>query len=257
MFTTQCSRTLLRSCLRPQKTSVLSTATLGLRSYATEVSLDPATSVSKSLSRASVLFKTYKPITPGIRHLRRPLNPHLWQGRPIRELTVALRKKGGRNNTGKITIRHRGGGHRRRIRLVDFVRKEPGPHDVVRIEYDPNRSAHIALIKNRDSNVEGIKKWSYILATEGLRAGHVVESFRQGIPDGMVPGYKDSKEERAKAAVKTVNADGVVETSSASLALGVLRSLTIKPGNVVPLRLIPPGTIVNSVALQPDRKSVV
>ena len=257
MFATQCSRTLLRSCLRPQKSSVLSATTLGFRSYATEVTLDPSTSISKSLSRASTLFKTYKPVSPGIRHLRRPLNPHLWEGRPIRELTVALRKKGGRNNTGKITIRHRGGGHRRRIRLVDFVRKEPGQHDVVRIEYDPNRSAHIALIKNRDPKVEGIKKWSYILATEGLRAGHVVESFKEGIPDGLVPGYKDSKEDRAKAAVKTVNADGVVETSSASLALGVLRSLTIKPGNVVPLRLVPPGTIVNSVALQPEGRGIL
>jgi ribosomal protein L2 len=230
---------------------------LGFRSYATEVTFDPTMSVSQSLSRASTLYKTYKPVTPGIRHLRRPLNPHLWEGRPIRELTVALRKKGGRNNSGRITIRHRGGGHRRRIRLVDFVRKEPGPHDVIRVEYDPNRSAHIALIKNRDSNVEGIKKWSYILATEGLRAGHVVESFRQGIPDGLVPGYADSKEERAKAATKTVNADGVVETSSASLAIGVLRSLTIKPGNVVPLRLIPPGTIINSITLQPEGRGIL
>ena len=236
---------------------MLSTATLGLRTYATEVSFDPSTSVSQSLSRTSTLYKTYKPITPGIRHLRRPLNPHIWEGRPVRELTVALRKKGGRNNTGRITIRHRGGGHRRRVRLVDFVRKEPGPHDVIRIEYDPNRSAHIALIKNRDSNVEGIKKWSYILATEGLRAGHVVESFKQGIPDGLVPGYTDSKEERVKAATKKVNADGVVETSSASLAVGVLRSLTIKPGNVVPLRLIPPGTIVNSIALQPEGRGIL
>lgn len=257
MFATQCSRSFLRSCLRPQKTSVLSTTTLGFRNYATEVTFDPTASVSQSLSRASTLYKTYKPITPGIRHLRRPLNPHLWEGRPIRELTVALRKKGGRNNSGRITIRHRGGGHRRRIRLVDFVRKEPGPHDVIRIEYDPNRSAHIALIKNRDSNVEGIKKWSYILATEGLRAGHVVESFKQGISDGLVPGYKDSKEERAKAAAKVVNADGVIETSSASLAIGVLRSLTIKPGNVVPLRLIPPGTIINSVALQPEGRGIL
>ena len=257
MLATQCSRALLRSCLRSHQTSALSTTTLGLRGYATEAPADHSTSVAQSLSRASTLFKTYKPITPGIRHLRRPLNPHLWEGRPIRELTVALRKKGGRNNSGKITIRHRGGGHRRRIRLIDFTRKEPGPQDVVRIEYDPNRSAHIALIKNRDPNVEGIKKWSYILATEGLRAGDVVESFRQGIPDGLVSGYNDSKAERAKATTKTVNADGVIETSSASLALGVLRSLTIKPGNVVPLRLVPPGTIINSVALQPEGRGIL
>ena len=256
MFATQSSRNLLRSCLRAQKISALLTATPGLRSYATEVPLDTATSVSQSLSRASALFKTYKPVTPGIRHLRRPLNPHLWEGRPIRELTVALRKKGGRNNSGRITIRHRGGGHRRRIRLVDFVRKEPGPHDVIRVEYDPNRSAHIALIKNRNPKVEGIKKWSYILATEGLRAGDVVESFKQGIPDGLVPGYTDS-EARARTVTKTVNADGFVETSSASLALGLLRTLTIKPGNVVPLRLIPPGAIINSVALKPEGRGIL
>jgi len=138
-----------------------------LRSYSTDVTLEQRpTDVNAALSRTSTLYKTYKPITPSIRHLRRPLNPHLYKGRPLRLLTVAQRKKGGRNSTGRITVRSRGGGHRRRIRLVDFMRTEPGPHDVVRIEYDPNRSAHIALLKNRDSNVEGLglKKWRYILA---------------------------------------------------------------------------------------------
>jgi ribosomal protein L2 len=240
MFTAHGGLNLFRACLRP--------APRLARTYATEIS---AASVSDSLSRSATLYKTYKPVTPGLRHLKRPLNLHLWEGRPVRELTVPLRKKGGRNNTGRITIRWRGGGHKRRIRLVDFIRNEPGPHDVVRIEYDPNRSAHIALIKNRDPKVEGIKKWSYILATEGLRAGDVVESFRQGVPNGAVPGYEDPPKEQRK---KTKSANG---TGGASLAVGVLRALTIKPGNVVPLRLIPSGTIINSIALSPEGRGIL
>ncbi|KAH8999169.1 mitochondrial ribosomal protein subunit L2 [Lactarius akahatsu] len=224
------------------------------RRYATEVSLEQRpTDVNAALSRTSTLFKTYKPITPGIRHLRRPLNPHLYKGRPLRLLTVALRKKGGRNSKGRITVRSRGGGHRRRIRIVDFMRTEPGPHDVVRIEYDPNRSAHIALLKNRNPAVEGMKKWSYILACEGLRAGHVVESFRQGIPDGLVEGFVDSKKIRGKALVD----DNDSVSANASLALGLLRARTIKPGNVLPLRLIPTGTIIHSVALNPEGRGIL
>lgn len=209
------------------------------------------TAVNDALARTSTLFKTYKPITPGIRHLRRPLNPHIYEGRPLRLLTVPLRKKGGRNSHGRITIRHRGGGHKRRIRIVDFTRLEQGPHDVVRIEYDPNRSAHIALIKNRSPDVDGRKKWSYILACEGLRAGHVVESFRQGIPDGFVQGYVDSKRQRGK----TLDDDSSNE--SASLTMGVLRARTIRPGNVLPLRLIPTGTIIHSVALSPGGRGIL
>jgi len=222
--------------------------------YSTEVTLEQRpTDVNAALSRTSTLFKTYKPITPGIRHLRRPLNPHLFEGRPLRLLTVALRKKGGRNSKGRITVRSRGGGHRRRIRLVDFMRTEPGPHDVIRIEYDPNRSAHIALIKNRDPNVEGTKKWSYILACEGLRAGNVVESFRTGIPEGLVEGFVDSKKIRGKALV----GDDERAAANASLAIGLLRAKTVKPGNVLPLRLIPTGTIIHSIALNPDGRAIL
>lgn len=223
--------------------------------YSTEVTLEQRpTDVNAALSRTSTLFKTYKPITPGIRHLRRPLNPHLYKGRPLRLLTVALRKKGGRNSKGRITVRSRGGGHKRRIRLVDFMRTEPGPHDVIRIEYDPNRSAHIALIKNRDPNVEGTKRWSYILACEGLRAGHVVESFRKGIPEGLVEGFVDSKKFRGK----TPGVDeGDHATANASLAIGLLRAKTVKPGNVLPLRLIPTGTIIHSIALNPDGRAIL
>jgi ribosomal protein L2 len=214
------------------------------------------------MSRMTSMFKTYKPVSPGIRHLRRPLNPHLWPGKPIRALTVPLRKKGGRNAHGRITVRSRGGGHKRRIRLVDFVRTEPGIHDVVRIEYDPGRSAHIALVMNRNPAVEGTKKWSYILAPEGLRAGHEVQSFRQGIPKGFVPGYDGSS--FAEAVSKAGNGEEdpasleeQVSASSESLTIGIIRSRTVKLGNVLPLRLIPVGTVVHNVALKPNGPGIL
>ncbi|TFY78724.1 hypothetical protein EWM64_g5294 [Hericium alpestre] len=230
-----------------------------MRTFASEVPSKP-TEVSEALARTTTLYKTYKPVTPGLRHLRRPLNPHIWEGRPLRLLTVPLRKKGGRNSYGRITVRHRGGGHRRRIRIVDFMRMEPGPHDVVRIEYDPNRSAHIALIKNRDPTVDGLKQWSYILACEGLRAGNVVESFRQGIPDGFVPGFVDSRKNRGNN-VSTIEegeeAKKKMSAGSESLALGLLRAKTIRPGNVLPLRLIPNGTVIHSIALKPEGRGIL
>ncbi|KAI0268322.1 translation protein SH3-like domain-containing protein [Gloeopeniophorella convolvens] len=249
---------LLKSRLTPltlQRFPAPSLAGSLLRRYATEATPEQRpTDVNAALSRTETLFKTYKPVTPGIRHLRRPLNPHIFKGRPLRVLTVALRKKGGRNSYGRITVRSRGGGHRRRIRIVDFMRIESGPHDVVRIEYDPNRSAHIALIRNRDPNVEGTKKWSYILACEGLRAGHVIESFRQGIPDGLVEGFVDSKNIRGKMLAAE---DGDSASANASLAIGLLRARTVKPGNVLPLRLIPTGTIIHSIALNPEGRGIL
>ncbi|KAG6808873.1 hypothetical protein H0H87_011398, partial [Tephrocybe sp. NHM501043] len=99
-------------------------------------------------------------MSPGIRYLKRPLHPHL-------------------NAHGRITVRHRGGGCRQRIRTRDFVREEPGIFDVIRIEYDPGRSAHIALVRSRNAADEGTSRWKYILATEGLRAGDQVQSFGQ------------------------------------------------------------------------------
>ena len=267
MFAGRCGASLRRSCLTTltatpsSSSSLLSTlpgSSLLARKYATEVTLQQAPSeVTAALTRASSLYKTYKPITPGIRHLRRPLNPHLFEGGPLRQLTVPLRRKGGRNNTGRITIRFRGGGHRQRIRLVDFNRSEPGPHDVVRIEYDPGRSAHIALVKSRDPNAIGRKMWSYILAPEGMRAGHVVQSFRRGIPDGLVPGFKDSKEIRGKSLEASSSSSESQTTSSASLALGLLRAATIVPGNVLPLRLIPTGTLIHNVALHPEGRAIL
>lgn len=136
------------------------------------------------------------------------------------------------------------------------MRKEPGVHDVVRIEYDPGRSAHIALLKNRDPNASGTRKWSYIIATDGLRAGDTVQSFRKGIPEGFIPGFKSDlggtsseigEPEREGEAVAEESAE-----ASQNLALGILRSMTLKPGNVLPLKLIPPGTVINCIALKPD-----
>ncbi|EKM84285.1 hypothetical protein AGABI1DRAFT_52159 [Agaricus bisporus var. burnettii JB137-S8] len=221
------------------------------RTYATEIWKNSVNTETKAaFTREEALFKTYKVTNPGRRHLKRPLNEHLWEGRPIRQLTIARRKGGGRNSHGHITVRHRGGGHRQRIRVVDFHRREPGIHDVIRIEYDPGRSAHIALLRNRDKSAEGQKRWTYILAPQGMRQGDEVQSFRQGIPKGFVPGFDfdfDEKEEKG----------ATPQTSSQSLALGLLRTLTLKPGNVLPLRLIPPGTTVHNVSLKPDGPGIL
>jgi ribosomal protein L2 len=186
-----------------------------------------------------------------MRHVRMVINPHLWKGKPVRDLTVPLRKKGGRNNTGRVTVRSRGGGHKRRLRLIDFMRKESGPHDVVRIEYDPGRSAHIALLKSRDPKANSGQPWTYILAPEGLRAGDVVTSYRTGIPDGLVEGYVDDPKKRNVGDSEMGNE----ESSESALSLGILRSVTIKLGNVLPLRLIPPGTIIHNLTLDPNGKA--
>ncbi|RXW14778.1 hypothetical protein EST38_g11080 [Candolleomyces aberdarensis] len=222
------------------------------RTYATEIWKNTTNvDIENALSRTENIFKTYKPITPGIRHLKRPLSPHLYEGRPVRLLTIPKRKKGGRNADGHITVRHRGGGHKQRIRTLDFLRMTPGVHDVVRIEYDPGRSAHIALLRNRDSNAEGTAKWSYIVATEGMRAGDKVQSFRQGIPEGFIPGFESPKETAGLEASEGEDA------SSHSLALGILRSMTLLPGNVLPLKLIPPGTVINSISLKPEGPAIL
>ncbi|KAL8832524.1 MAG: hypothetical protein Q9191_000206 [Dirinaria sp. TL-2023a] len=171
-------------------------------------------------------LRTYKPRTPGLRHLKRPINDHLWKGRPYYPLTFPRKGHhiGGRNHTGKITVRHRGGGHKRRIRMVDFSRMEGGKQTVERIEHDPGRSAHIALLKN---NATG--KLSYIVAPQGMRAGEVVESFRQGIPRDLV--------------------DGVGGT----LDIGLLAARTAWRGNCLPLHMIPTGTVVFNVGLDPKK----
>lgn len=102
----------------------------------------------QSSALPSTQFKTKKPSTPGKRWLKRVPRDHLYKGKAVRALTVAKRSTGGRNNTGRITIRHRGGGHKRRIRLLDWHRREPGTQTVVRLEHDPGRTAWIALLKH-------------------------------------------------------------------------------------------------------------
>ncbi|MFU2158879.1 MULTISPECIES: 50S ribosomal protein L2 [Caldisericum] len=117
-------------------------------------------------------LKVYKPITPGLRG-RTVLNHKevITKTEPEKSLVEGLRKEGGRNNTGKITVRHRGGGNKRLYRIIDFKRDKDGiPAKVTSIEYDPNRSAYIALLTYAD----GEKR--YIIAPLGLKVGDTVMS---------------------------------------------------------------------------------
>src|SRR5829696_1042606 len=114
-------------------------------------------------------LKTFNPTTPSQRHLVIVDRGELWKGKPVKALTEGLRQKGGRNNTGRTTMRWRGGGHKRRYRLVDFKRrKDDVAATVERLEYDPNRTAFIALITYPDG------EQSYILAPQRLRAGGTI-----------------------------------------------------------------------------------
>lgn len=111
-------------------------------------------------------LKTFKPNTPANRYKQLPAFDEITKDKPERSLTVALRKTGGRNNTGRITCRHIGGGHKRRYRLIDFKRsRRDEAASVIGIEYDPNRSARIALIQYPDGQK------SYILAPVNLKVG--------------------------------------------------------------------------------------
>lgn len=174
-------------------------------------------------------MKTYKPRTPGLRHLKRPINDHLWKGKPHAKLTFPKigHGKGGRNNTGQVVMRHRGGGHRRRIRTVDFKRMEPGKHLVERIEYDPNRSAHLALVENVKTKAK-----SYIIAAEGMRAGDAVESYRSGIPQELLASMGGVKDP------------------------GMLAAKTAFRGNCLPLHMVPLGTQVFNVGSTPGKGAV-
>ena len=114
-------------------------------------------------------IKTYNPYTPSRRHMTGSDFSEITTNKPEKSLTVSLKKNSGRNNQGKITVRHRGGGARRKYRLVDFKRyKDDIPATVKTIEYDPNRTANIALICYADGQK------SYILAPEGLKVGMTV-----------------------------------------------------------------------------------
>jgi large subunit ribosomal protein L2 len=146
-------------------------------------------------------LRNFKPTTPGQRQLVLIDRSELYKGRPVKALTEGLRKTGGRNNHGHLTAYRVGGGHKRRFRIVDFKRRKfDMPATVERLEYDPNRTAFIALVRYEDGEL------SYILAPQRLKAG-----------DKVVSG------ERAD----------------------------IKPGNAMPLKSIPVGTIVHNVELRP------
>ena len=116
-------------------------------------------------------LKTFNPTTPGQRGLVLVDRQGLWKGKPVKKLTEGLTKNGGRNNTGRITARRRGGGHKRAYRLVDFKRnKFDMVATVERLEYDPNRSAFIALVNYEDG------EQAYILAPQRLQSGDTVVS---------------------------------------------------------------------------------
>ncbi|HEX7966955.1 MAG TPA: 50S ribosomal protein L2 [Stellaceae bacterium] len=148
-------------------------------------------------------LKSYKPTTPGQRQLVLVDRSELWKGRPVKALTQGKREQGGRNNNGRITQRWRGGGHKQRYRIIDFKRgKFDMPAEVVRLEYDPNRSGFIALVRYEDGEL------SYILAPQRLKQG-----------DKVVSGER----------------------------------VDVKPGNAMPMRNIPVGTIIHNVEMKPGK----
>lgn len=116
-------------------------------------------------------IKVYKPTSAGRRNMTGYTFEEVTKSKPERSLTEALRKKGGRNNKGRVTVRHRGGGHKRRYRIIDFKRNKPDMRaNVIAIEYDPNRSARIALLEYEDGERR------YIIAPLGLKVGQFVAS---------------------------------------------------------------------------------
>ena len=145
-------------------------------------------------------IKLYKPVTSSLRHRTGLNHEEVTTARPYKPLLVSLPKSGGRNNKGRLSFRHRGGGHKRLYRIIDFKRDKIGVSGVVEtIEYDPNRSAYISLIKYRDGERR------YILTPLNLKVGDTV-----------------------------ISADTQVD---------------ILPGNSMPLKYIPVGTIVHNVEL--------
>jgi large subunit ribosomal protein L2 len=148
-------------------------------------------------------LRLFKPVTPSQRGLVQIDREGLWKGRPVKALTEGKRKSGGRNNRGRMTGRHIGGGHKQRYRVVDFKRRKfDVTATVERLEYDPNRTAFIALIRYDDG------EQAYILAPQRLKAG-----------DKIVSGER----------------------------------VDIKPGNALPLKNIPVGTIVHNVEMKAGR----
>ena len=115
-------------------------------------------------------LKEYKPTSPGRRDTVADDYKDITTNKPEKSLLGIIKKTGGRNNRGRVTVRHRGGGHKRRYRIIDFKRDKTGAATVMSIEYDPNRTARIALVLFED----GMKR--YIVAPSGVKVGDIVES---------------------------------------------------------------------------------
>src|SRR5437899_2497486 len=123
-------------------------------------------------------LKNYRPLTPTLRFKSLPTFEEITKWKPAKSLVEPKKKTGGRNNNGRLTSRHIGGGHKQNYRKVDFKRQKRGvTAEVLGIEYDPNRSARVALIKYTDGEL------SYILAPDGLRVGSIVAAGDDVAPD--------------------------------------------------------------------------
>ena len=123
-------------------------------------------------------LKKFNPVTPGTRHKVATDFAEITTSKPEKSLTIGIKKSGGRNNTGKMTMRYIGGGHKRRYRIIDFKRDKEGMSATVQtIEYDPNRSARIALLQYED----GEKR--YIIAPQGLQVGATLNSGKNATPE--------------------------------------------------------------------------
>jgi len=114
--------------------------------------------------------KTYKPTTPSRRNMATPSFEEITKKTPEKSLVTVLKKHSGRNNTGRITVRHRGGGNKKKYRIIDFKRQSDLANTVTAIEYDPNRTAYIALLSDTNG------KKSYIIAPNGVKVGDVLYS---------------------------------------------------------------------------------
>ena len=112
----------------------------------------------------------YKPTTPSRRHMQAPSFDEVTKFAPEKSLIEIKKKKAGRNSYGKITVRHQGGGNKQKYRIIDFKRQTEGPATVIGIEYDPNRTAYIALVQYEDG------KKAYVIAPAGLKDGDVIYS---------------------------------------------------------------------------------
>src|SRR6187549_1779336 len=115
-------------------------------------------------------LKTFRPLTPANRFKALPSFDEITKSKPEKSLVEIRKKTGGRNNNGRITTRHIGGGHRQKYRIIDFKRKKTGEASVIAIEYDPNRTCRIALLEYAD------KVRAYILAPVGLKVGDKVSA---------------------------------------------------------------------------------